>query len=94
MNQKFHLGQVVVTRGVSNFASIGGHIYHPDIGVALMRHASGDWGEVCDEDKQANEQALINGDRLLSAYDVMGKRIWIITEYDRSLTTILFPDEY
>jgi len=59
-----------------------------------MRHASGDWGEVCDEDKQANEQALINGDRLLSAYDVMGKRIWIITEYDRSLTTILFPDEY
>jgi hypothetical protein len=61
----------------------------------LQRHARGDWGDVCDEDKQANDRALKNGDeRILSAYSITGKKIWIITEWDRSVTTVLFPEEY
>jgi hypothetical protein len=57
-------------------------------------HLSGDWGDLCEEDRQANEDALKNGDRLLSAYGTRGDKIWIITEWDRSVTTVLFPDEY
>jgi hypothetical protein len=67
---------------------------------SLNRHVKGDWGDVDDEDKQTNDQALKQGTRLLSAYsdDRFPKNgvatIWIITEADRSATTILFPDEY
>ena len=67
---------------------------------SLNRHVKGDWGEVDDEDKQSNDQALKQGTRLLSAYndDRFPRNgvatIWIITEADRSVTTILFPDEY
>jgi hypothetical protein len=60
----------------------------------LQRHRRGDWGSVCDEDKQTNDQALKAGERLLSAYTITGKKIWIITEWDRSVTTVLFPEEY
>lgn len=62
----------------------------------LARHWVGDWGEVDDEDKQANEDALKHGTRLLSAYthEPSGERIWIITEANRKLTTFLFPSEY
>lgn len=62
----------------------------------LARHWVGDWGEVDDEDKQANEDALKHGTRLLSAYthENTGERIWIITEANRRLTTFLFPHEY
>jgi hypothetical protein len=60
------------------------------------RHARGDWGVVCASDKRANEQALKTGARLLSAYRLAdgSTRIWIITEADRSTTTVLLPDEY
>lgn len=67
---------------------------------SLNRHVKGDWGDVDDEDKQTNDLALKQGPRLLSAYndDRFPKNgvatIWIITEADRSATTILFPDEY
>lgn len=60
-------------------------------------HASGNWGDVCDEDWESNNEALRTGDRLLSAYwldDAHTEKIWIITEADRSATTILFPEEY
>ena len=61
----------------------------------LDRHVIGDWGEVCDEDKQANNEALDQGLRILSAYRTRnGTKLWIITEADRSATTILLPDEY
>jgi len=66
----------------------------------LNRHVSGDWGEVWDEDKQANEQALIDGTRLLSAYRTsLGEKLWLITEAidesgRRAATTILLPSEY
>jgi hypothetical protein len=62
---------------------------------ALQRHVTGDWGELCPEDIEANEQALLNGARLLSAYrSAKGVKFWIITEWDRSVTTILLPEDY
>jgi hypothetical protein len=55
----------------------------------------GDWGVVDAEDKQANDEALKSGERLLSAYVIKsGERVWVITEADRSATTLLLPDEY
>jgi hypothetical protein len=60
-----------------------------------MRHAAGDWGEVYAEDWSLNDQAVLDGTRLLSAYRTLkGKQLWVITEADRSVTTILFPVEY
>jgi hypothetical protein len=61
---------------------------------SLQRHLSGDWGDLCKEDKQENEFSLREGFRLFSAYEDGDKKIWIITEADRSATTVLFPDEY
>jgi hypothetical protein len=87
------LGQTVMTRGVSIHCN-----EDPDafmrIMACLSKHASGDWGEVCAEDKESNDQALKDGDRILSAYTINGRKIWIITEWDRSVTTVLFPEEY
>lgn len=63
----------------------------------LKRHLAGDWGELTDDDKQANQQALKYGDRLFSGYDICAgdeTRLWIITEADRSVTTLLLPDDY
>ena len=62
----------------------------------LARHANGgDWGELSESDRQANEHAVANGLRVLSAYTLRtGEKIWIITEADRSSTTILLPEEY
>ena len=61
----------------------------------VRRHALGDWGNVDAEDWSANEEALKAGARLLSAYDLgEGRRLWIITEADRSSTTVLLPEEY
>jgi hypothetical protein len=61
---------------------------------SLRRHQRHDWGDMCKEDKQANDEALKTGDRLFSAYKNGEDKIWIITEADRSVTTVLFPDEY
>ena len=62
---------------------------------AVARHASGDWGDVADDDRKANDAALRDGDRILSVYrTVAGTTFWIITEADRSTTTVLLPDEY
>lgn len=61
----------------------------------LLKHSLGNWGDVCEEDAAANNEALKNGDRILSSYRAEnGEKIWIITEYDRSYTTILLPEEY
>jgi hypothetical protein len=62
---------------------------------ALRRHLTGDWGDVCDDDRAANNAAVIYGYRLLSSYKGRdGTAFWIITEWDRSVTTILLPSEY
>ena len=60
----------------------------------LARHALGDWGEVPPEDARENERSLKHGWRVLSSYAVGEGKVWIITEADRSYTTILLPDEY
>jgi hypothetical protein len=91
---KFNPGQLVMTRGVNDSvadsAKFAKHVHQ-----SLIRHLAGDWGEVCDEDRASNESALKEGDRLFSVYKKEGvSTIWIITEWDRSVTTVLFPDEY
>ena len=86
---KFTLGQIVATPNVLN------SIPNDELLNALARHHHGDWGDVCQEDRQANEQALIEGTRLFSIYRSMtGTKFWIITEADRSATTVLLPEDY
>jgi hypothetical protein len=67
-----------------------------DMMLALQRHVHGDWGELGNEDRKANDDALLCGGRLLSSYRTVPKKIkfWIITEADRSVTTILLPEDY
>ncbi len=61
----------------------------------LIRHQAGDWGPIPEEDRRENEYSLKHSFRLLSAYPLPGgERVWIITEADRSATTILLPEEY
>jgi len=61
----------------------------------LSRHTRGDWGDVDELDRRENERSLVHGFRLLSAYTLIsGTKIWIITEADRSVTTVLLPEEY
>ena len=87
----FPLGQVVATPGVLEEFKASGD----DPLAFLIRHWCGDWGEVNAEDALANDLSLIRGERLLSAYTMSnGTRLWIITEWDRSYTTILLPEEY
>lgn len=65
------------------------------IPTILARHELGDWGDVSQEDREANDTAVKGGERLLSAYDIReGFRVWVITEWDRSMTTILLPEDY
>lgn len=83
------LGMLVVTPGANEAITKG------DIITGLELHANGDWGNVCAEDQQTNNKALKNGYRVVSCYpSVNGCDYWIITEADRSVTTILLPEEY
>lgn len=85
----FELGQLGITPGAQELIPMN------EVEIALKRHASGDWGNVCDEDKSQNEWALMNEARLMSVYESSsGETFWIITEADRSSTTILLPCEY
>ena len=93
-SRKFSLGQLVMTRGVNDKIADDANFSRFVI-ESLGRHAKGDWGDLGQEDKQENELSLKKGFRLLSAYERDGlPKIWIITERDRSVTTVLFPDEY
>ena len=89
----FKLGKLVMTRGVHS--KIKEDVDFA-IGVldAFERYQRCDWGDLCEEDKTENEQALKNGNRIFAVYNIGNEKIWIITEHDRSVTTILFPDEY
>jgi hypothetical protein len=91
MTARFSLGKVVATPGAIEAMHASGQ--SPDF--FLDRHVLGDWGIVGQEDWQLNDQALKDGERVLSAYQTLrGKKIWVITEADRSATTLLLPDEY
>lgn len=85
----FDLGQVVATPGVLQAVS------RSEIQGFLYRHCHGDWGMVCPEDAEENWFALHNGFRIFSAYcSSNGVQVWVITEADRSVTTVLLPEEY
>lgn len=91
IESKFDFGRVVATTTLANYCEKKGFSMLP----YLIRHANGDWGDVCKEDRKSNDEALKNGERLLSEYKLPdGRRIWIITEWDRSATTLLFPEDY
>lgn len=91
IESKFAFGRVVATTTLANYCEKKGFSMLP----YLIRHANGDWGDVCKEDWKSNDEALKNGLRLLSEYKLPdGRRIWIITEWDRSATTLLFPEDY
>lgn len=86
----FPLGRVVATPGALELLEEAGE----DPVRYLTRHRSGDWGAVSPEDAEENELSLKCGWRILSSYLVRDRCIWIITEADRSVTTILLPEEY
>ena len=86
---KFRSGRMVAT------ANAAKHLTSRDIIVAVGRHLQGDWGDLGAEDRRSNDRALVEGSRLLSAYrGENGTKFWIITEWDRSVTTILLPEDY
>ena len=87
----FALGQTFITPGAAEALQIAGQTAIE----FLRRHMSCDWGELSDDDVQENELSLQKGFRLLSAYQTgKGQKLWIITEADRSATTVLLPSEY
>ena len=92
---KFNYGQLVVTCGVRD-AVDDNKEFASFVFDSFTRHINGDWGDLDEEDKKSNDLALESGeDRIFSAYkNKNGVKIWIITEWDRSATTILFPEEY
>jgi len=87
-NPKFPLGQVVITRNALD------SLTPEEVNEGIRRHASGDWGNICPDDAAMNNEALETSDRLLSAYGSGKRTFWIITESDRSVTTILMPEDY
>jgi hypothetical protein len=86
----FALGRTVATPGAL--------VVMQGLGISpvslLSRHQRGDWGELSEDDKAANDEAITNGDRIFSAYRFDTVKFWVITEADRSATTILLPEEY
>ena len=93
---RFPLGHVVATPGALDLVRTHGL----DVIALVHRHASGDWGDVSEHDAQANDRSVSGdgtspgGTRVLSAYETRGGKLWIITEADRSATTVLLPSDY
>ena len=91
---RFPLGQMVITRGVNDLIAEN-EAFAKFVTQSLGRHARADWGNLSPEDKEENDRSLNQELRLLFAYEAPGlPKIWIITESDRSVTTVLFPEEY
>lgn len=91
LDTKFDFGQVVATATLVRYCEEKNFSLLP----YLIRHGNCDWGNLTWEDKEANETALKDGLRILSSYTLSDKTIiWIITEADRSATTLLFPSDY
>ena len=86
----FPLGQVVATPGALDALDVAG----VSATALLARHAAGDWGDVSPEDAAENKLSVARGFRIISSYPVGDGRVWIITEADRSATTLLLPSEY
>lgn len=85
---RFPLGQIVATRGAHDA------LEPQELAEAIQRHARGDWGGVPPEDAEENELSLAEGYRVMSSYTFRDVTCWVVTESDRSVTTVLLPDEY
>ena len=86
---KFPLGQVVITPASDQA------LQPLDVYTAIKRHQRGDWGDISEEDRAENELSLREGFRLFSVYhSEAGVKFWVITEADRSVTTVLLPSDY
>lgn len=91
---KFELGKVVMTRSIAELISKD-LVFSFEVTNAAEKYMNCDWGITCEEDAAMNDEAVKNGDdRVLAVYKTSKGNIWIITEWDRSVTTILFPSEY
>ncbi len=86
----FDPGQLVATPGALNHLAV-----HGSTPIELIRrHLAGDWGDLCASDREINDKAVIGADRIVSAYAVAGLKVYVITEWDRSYTTVLLASEY
>lgn len=98
---KFPLGRTTMTRGISDAICTDQHLAQHVIN-SMRRHAQGDWGDIDAEDHACNERALTHGERLVSVYrlpepcqgNYIDLKVYVITERDRSVTTVLWPSEY
>lgn len=92
---RFELGQIMVTIGVEVVIQ-DNEVFKQNIQDALVKYMAGDWGITCKDDAEMNNEAISTEtpDRILAVYETCMGNIWIITEWDRSVTTILFPSEY
>lgn len=94
-SKDLELGKLIATTNFMRRAEDLGEDPELLMKTAVARHAIGDWGECCQEDSASNDEALKNGERLLSVYRMKeGEKFWVITEWDRSVTTILLPEDY
>ena len=100
MAKTFEIGQVVATRAVWELIDED-QKFNDFVSVCLSRYIMYDWGDTCDEDWEANNTAVLEGERVLAVYNIpediesnFEERLWIITERDRSTTTLLFPSDY
>lgn len=91
MTALFPLGRLVATPGAIALIRSAGEDLLPSL---LERHCSGDWGDMPPEDARENEFSVRYGYRIVSSYRVAGEKLWVITESDRSATTLLLPSEY
>jgi hypothetical protein len=89
ITDKFEAGTVLFTEGI-----VALNLDQSTIFGCLLKHVTGNWGKVSEEDAKRNNQGIKDGGLLHSAYDINGHTVWIMTEGDRSVTTILLPDEY
>jgi len=98
---KFKYGSLCLSMGINNVIAEKNDLFMKFVMASIGRHLMCDWGDMCIEDKNDNDFALKEGGRLFSGYNIPaecgemeGEKIWIITEHDRSATTVLFPFEY
>ncbi len=97
MSESFLIGRLVATKGVNDLSNAN-HEFSNFMAKCFSRYEACDWGDLCDSDRKQNDRAVKTGnERIMAAYKHPTHeewRLWIITEWDRSVTTILFPSEY
>lgn len=93
MAVNFELGQIICTKRISEEMKSDENFY-TFVYASLAKYICGHWGDTCADDVEANNNAIKDGERILAVYKYRDESIWIITEWDRSVTTVLFPEEY